>query len=138
MTVADIMTRKLVVVNLDTKVGELRELFQQHHFHHLLVVEGDLVVGVVSDRDLLKNVSPFVGSTFNERTQDVALLNRRVHQIMSRKPITTSPSTSLEEAARIMLDHDVTCLPIVDEQQHPVGIVSEKDLLRAFSQLPVP
>lgn len=132
MDVSDIMSRNLVSVSLDDRVNKVRELFLAYRFHHLLVVEHKKLLGVISDRDLLKNLSPFIGKVLAERTQDLALLDRRVHQIMTRKPVTVQPDTALENAVQVMLSHGVSCLPVVNELGHAIGIVTWKDLFRAL------
>ena len=55
------MSRKLVWVEPDDRVIRVRELFNEYRFHHLLVIDDRRLVGVISDRDLLKNLSPFIG-----------------------------------------------------------------------------
>lgn len=132
MDVSEIMTRKIFTIGMDDDIRRVKGLFEMHGFHHLLVVEDRMLVGVISDRDLLRNMSPFVDKIV-ERTQDLATLNRRVHQIMSRKPITIGPEDSVEEAAKVMLAHRVSCLPVVTDDGHPVGIVTWRDLLRGLS-----
>lgn len=136
MSVASIMTRKLVTVGMDDSVDTVRRLFDLHGFHHLLVVERGQLMGVISDRDLLKNLSPFIGSKM-ERVEDAHLLERRVHQIMHRQPITVTPDTDACDAARVMLDRKVSCLPVVHaESGKPVGILSWRDLLNAACPMP--
>ena len=63
----------------------------------LKVLEADIPIGVISDRDLLKALSPYIG-TATETSRDVATLNKRAHQIMSRKPITIGPQAGIEGA----------------------------------------
>ena len=77
MKVGDIMSRRIVAAGLDDSVEHLQELFKQPRFHHLLVTSGETLFGVISDRDLLNNLSPFLGNAFHERPRDRALLNRR-------------------------------------------------------------
>ena len=132
MLVSDVMTTKLVTVDMDTSVGQLKQLFEVHRFHHLIVVNHHQLVGVISDRDLLRHISPFVGHATTERPQDLSLLNRRAHQVMSRKPVALSRTASIQEAATMMLDQKISCIPIVDEHQIPIGVVCSKDLLRAL------
>lgn len=132
MDVKSIMSRKLVSVKLDDPVSKVRELFEDYRFHHLLVVEHRKLLGVISDRDLLKNLSPFIGKELAERTQDIALLDRRVHQIMTRKPVTVLPDMALENAVQVMVSHGVSCLPVIDENGRAVGIVTWKDMFRAL------
>lgn len=132
MDVQAIMSRKLVTVSPDDSVLKVRELFLTWRFHHLLVTERRQLVGVVSDRDLLKNLSPFLGKELAERSQDVALLDRKVHQIMTRRPVAAKPDMSIEEAAQRLVNQQVSCLPVVDEQNRAIGIVTWKDLFRAM------
>lgn len=134
LPLSQIMTRHLVTVSQDDFLKLVRELFDAHHFHHLLVIEGGKLVGVISDRDLLKNLSPFVGHSFSERSQDLATLNKRVHQVMTRHLVTVEPATPAKEAIHLMLQHGVSCLPVVDAHMKPVGIVSWRDLLRVLGE----
>jgi acetoin utilization protein AcuB len=127
-----IMSPQVVTVSMDDGLRVVRQLFEQHRFHHLLVVEGRRLVGVISDRDLLRHVSPFVGHDLAERTQDVATLNKRAHQIMTRTPISAGPDMTLQEAIGLILEHRISCLPVVDEESHPVGIVTWRDVLKTL------
>jgi len=129
---ADLMSSRLVTIGPDDSVAEVRRLFDEHGFHHILVVESHRLVGIVSDRDLLRNLSPFINK-LAERPQDLALLNRRVHQIMGRRPITVHPDATIDEAACFMQMHHVSCLPILDAAGRPVGIVTRTDLLRGLA-----
>lgn len=129
MRVKDIMQARAVTVELDDKLSTVREIFDRLHFHHLLVVEDGKLFGVVSDRDLLKALSPNLG-TLTETPRDTATLNKRVHQIMSRKPITLPPDASLYAAVEIFNHSGVSCIPIVDEVGRPVGILSWRDIIK--------
>jgi len=66
-----------------------------------------------------------------ETARDLATLNKRVHQIMSRHPITLRPHSSVAEAVNLLLAHRISCIPIVDDEFKPVGIVSWRDLLKS-------
>lgn len=135
MTVQSIMSTRLVTVEMDDKLKAVKEIFDRMKFHHLLVVDEGRLVGVVSDRDLLRALSPFIGSTF-EADRDVATLNRRVHQIMTRKPITLQPHAELADAAALFLAHDISCIPVVDTACRPLGILSWRDVLRSVAPPP--
>jgi acetoin utilization protein AcuB len=126
--VETIMTRRVVRVKMDDSLRDVRDIFERSGFHHLVVVDGRRVVGLVSDRDLLKNISPFVGK-MSEREQDAFTLLRRVHQIMTRKLVSCAPSATLAEAGRLMLDLKVSCLPVLDARGACVGILTMRDLL---------
>lgn len=128
MNVGDIMTRHVVTVSMDHTLGHVRELFDAMKFHHLIVTEMGKVVGVISDRDLLRSISPYVG-TINERNLDRWSLNRKVHQIMTRRLISCRPGDSLAHAGQLMMDHRVHCLPVLDDQGGCAGILTMRDLL---------
>lgn len=131
MRVQDIMTRDPVTAGMDDDLHRVKNLFDLYRFHHLLVLAGDRLVGVISDRDLLRATSPFIGRA-SERPQDVATLNRRVHQIMSRNLIVVGPEAAVEDAARLMLGKRVSCLPVVGEESRVLGIVTWRDQLRSL------
>jgi acetoin utilization protein AcuB len=131
MTIGDIMTQRVITVDIDDPLRKIREILLKVKFHHLMVVEDKKLVGIISDRDLLKSLSPFLG-TPSESPRDLAVLNKRAHQIMSRRPITALRSTRIEEAARLLLDRNISCLPVVSDDGSLEGIVTWKDLLRSF------
>ncbi|MCB9846007.1 MAG: CBS domain-containing protein [Phycisphaeraceae bacterium] len=128
MAVSSIMSRDVVTVSMDDSLRTVQRLFQEHAFHHLVVVEDGRVVGVISDRDLLKNVSPFMGK-MGEQSRDRATLDRRVHQIMSRRLVSVGEGTSLADASLQMLNHRVSCLPVLDANGACRGIVTWRDML---------
>jgi acetoin utilization protein AcuB len=132
MTVAELMTQEVQTVRMDTTLREIRSVFQQRSFHHLVVTEDDVPVGVISDRDVLKNLSPFLGHRMMERAQDKRTLDKRVHQIMSRQLVTIRPDATAEQAVEQMSLHGVSCLPVVDARDKLVGILTWKDLARSL------
>jgi acetoin utilization protein AcuB len=133
MVLSDIMTARIVTVEMDDRLEVVREIFETRKFHHLLVVDQHKKLsGVVSDRDLLKALSPYVGSAA-ETARDLATLNKRVHQIMSRHLITLRPQSEIAAAANLLLAHRISCIPIVDEHFIPVGIVSWRDVLKSLA-----
>jgi acetoin utilization protein AcuB len=132
MRMHDLMSSTLVTVELDDSLATVKEIFDSSNFHHLLVVEEGRLFGVVSDRDLLRAISPYVG-TMVETPRDLATLNKRVHQVMSRKPLTLRPEDVVSDAIRLFLERGISCLPIVVEDFKPVGIVTWRDVLRALA-----
>jgi acetoin utilization protein AcuB len=131
MTVETIMTKNIVTVALDDSLKTVKEIFDQAHFHHLLVVESERLLGVLSDRDLLKALSPNIG-TLIETHRDTATLNKKVHQIMTRRPISLAPHAEIYEAIAIFNTHKISCIPVVDDEQRPVGIITWRDILKAL------
>ena len=130
LIVNDIMTQPVETITMDDSVEYIRDVFEENKYHHL-VVKGDKgeCAGVISDRDLLKNISPFIGKP-GERTSDLSCLKRRAHQIMTRQLVAVRKNTSLRAAARVMLDHRISCLPVVDANKKCVGIVTLRDIVK--------
>jgi acetoin utilization protein AcuB len=131
MSVSEIMSIAPVTVSMDDPLSKVKELFDRHRFHHLLVAEAGQLVGIVSDRDLLKALSPHIGKA-SETARDLASLNKRVHQIMTRKPIVLAATASIHEAIEIFNKHAISCIPIIDPENRPLGIVSWRDILKTL------
>jgi acetoin utilization protein AcuB len=133
MSVKKIMSSPALTVKLDDELTVVDNIFSSTNFHHLLVVEKNKLFGVISDRDLLKALSPKIG-TASERLTDIATLHKRVHQVMSRKPICLQQNKSVHDAITLFLENNISCIPIVDSNNCPVGIVSWRDVLKAISK----
>jgi acetoin utilization protein AcuB len=132
MNVRSIMTARVVTVEMDDRLDVVKKIFDTLKFHHLLVVDDrKKLSGVVSDRDLLKALSPYVGSAA-ETARDIATLNKRVHQIMSRNPLTLHPEAQIADAVELLLKERISCIPIVDREFKPVGILSWRDVLKSL------
>jgi acetoin utilization protein AcuB len=126
-----LMTPRVVTVELDDPLETVKKIFDSVKFRHLLVVEAGKLCGVISDRDLLRALSPYIG-TPSETARDAATLKKRVHQIMTRKPVTLPPEATVGDAVRVFLEHRVSCIPVVDATFKPIGIVSWRDLLKTW------
>lgn len=128
-TVAQIMTRQVVTVTMDTEIAVIKNAFDRHKFHHVIVVDGRRAVGVISDRDLLRTISPFVGK-LAERKIDFLTMQKKAHQVMTRAIVSASPDDLVSDAACQMFKHHISCLPILDEHDECVGIITLNDVLR--------
>lgn len=127
------MARKVVTVELDDTLKTIKDIFDHARFHHLLVVESGKLFGVISDRDLLKALSPNIGSTF-ETSHDLATLNKKAHQIVTRKPVTIRPATKVIEAIELFNAHRISCLPVVDASNTPAGMLTWRDIFRYLGE----
>ena len=130
MLVREIMTTSVVSVHMDNTLKQIHKIFQKSKFHHLIVMERNQIMGVISDRDLLKNISPFIDSPMMERRQDRNTLARKAHQIMIRKPVTIGEHMPVSVAIEMMLYSRVSCLPVTGEDGELKGILTWRDLLR--------
>ncbi|MBT3881051.1 MAG: CBS domain-containing protein [Candidatus Scalindua sp.] len=126
--VSSIMTTEVVTIGLDDSLETIRKIFENSKFHHLLVHEKGKLVGVISDRDLLKRLCPWLGK-ISEKPHGRNTLEVKAHSIMSHNPITIFKDDSVEKTARLMLSHNVSCLPIISKVGGIEGIVTWKDIL---------
>jgi acetoin utilization protein AcuB len=131
VSIKQIMSKNVVTVEMDDSLKMVREIFNNTRFHHLLVVESGELFGVISDRDLLKALSPYIG-TVSENERDRVTLNKRVHQIMTRKPVVLEQDAEIFEAIEIFKNQNISCIPVVDDEYKPVGIISWRDILKAW------
>ena len=134
--VDEIMTREVVCIDMDTSIGDSMEVCEKKRIRHLPIVDDqNCLVGLVTDRDLRYSISPRIGS-ISENNSDRLSLKRPVHLIMVRAVFSTTPETSLSDAAELMLAHRIGCLPVVDQQRHVVGIATTSDFIRYVAQIP--
>lgn len=131
-TVEKIMTKHVVSVDMDDTLKDIREIFEHVRFHHILVMENNKLVGIISDRDLLKAVSPYA-NTSSERPRDAATLKKRAHQIMIRNPIAIAVDGGVLEAIRLFIDQKISCLPVLNKDGSVAGILTWRDVLKAIS-----
>ncbi len=131
MTVETIMSKNVVTVEMDDTLKTIKDIFEHTRFHHLLVVDPNKLFGIISDRDLLKALSPKLG-TVVETDNDRATLNKRAHQIMTRKPITLRTKSSIYDAIEIFNNNNISCIPVIDDDDKPVGIISWRDILKTI------
>lgn len=128
------MTTKVITIEMDDTLGQIQKIFEKHKFHHLLIVDDGELIGIISDRDVLKEISPHV-NTISEDSRARQTLKKKAHQIMSRKPITVEPDTLVDDAASIMLKKNISCLPVVSLSGNIDGILSWKDILKCLLML---
>ena len=130
LTVADWMTPDPVAVAPEAGLIEIRALFRRHRFHHVPVVADGRPVGVVSDRDVLAAVSPFL-DTPGETPRDVGTLARTAADLMATDLRVVALDAPLVEASRQMVEAEVSSLLVVDGDGALVGILTARDVLRA-------
>jgi acetoin utilization protein AcuB len=133
MKIESLMNKKLITLSMDAPLSKAKEIFERQNIHHLLITDDDgLLAGVMTDRDLYKNLSPSIG-TSQETHRDTALMQKKLHQIMARNLITSTAQQSLNEAVLLFYDNHISCLPVVDEQNKAIGIITWRDILKVLA-----
>jgi acetoin utilization protein AcuB len=122
LTAGDVMTRHVVTLSPHHSFADSVSLMSKHSFRHFLVVDtSGRVVGVVSDRDILR----VLARTSNWHSTSVS-------QFMSHDVISVKPNTKISLAVGKMLSKRINCLPVIDDGNNLCGIITSTDLLKAF------
>ena len=132
LKVDQIMSKKVVSISADDTLDVVREIMELAHVRHLPVVRRGALVGVVSQRDLLSaSLSTVMGLPAEEQIR--FLKGVKIAEVMSAPPLSISGEQTVQQAARLMAEHKIGCLPVVDGTTL-VGIVTETDVLGFFAQ----
>ena len=128
--ISHLMTRNVITVHHGDPISKVRALVREHGVHHIPVVNGDQIVGIITWSDILR-VS--FGDAFNtdERTVDATLDHTlTLEQVMKKDPVTLPETGTVREAAEILAKSDFHSLPIVSGTSKLVGMVTSTDLIR--------
>lgn len=131
MNVGHFMTKNVVTVTKDTRVTDAVDLMEKNQFHRLPVVENNQYIGIVTDKEIAEN-SPSNVTSLSIFEMNYLFDKMTVGEIMTRQEVTVQADTLLEEAAMLMKNKSVTVLPVLDDQQHIIGIITYKDVFKAL------
>jgi acetoin utilization protein AcuB len=133
MLVRDRMTPDPVTITTETSLKEALDLVRSKPFRHLPVMdEDDKLVGIVTEKSLVY-ASPTPTTTLSVFEVDYILARTKVGQVIQGLVITVPPDLPVEEAARVMIDQRIGCLPVVEDEQL-LGIISDTDIFRVFAE----
>jgi len=135
MVVEEIMTQSPVTIRAGATIREAMHTLFEMDVRHLPVVEGDDLVGIISDRDVRAYLAPALLEL--ERPSEIAAQQKRpVSSIMQSDVLSVTPQTEIEEVIDLMLEQKIGAVPVVRAgSQELVGIVSYVDVLRAARDL---
>jgi CBS domain-containing protein len=132
--VSDVMRQEFVSLKSTDRLDFADDIMKLGRIRHMPVLDGEKLVGIVSQRDLLA-ASLSRALDFEPEHRRTFLRSVEVAEVMTRSVVSVSPDTPLSEVARLMIRHKVGCIPVVGESGAPLGIVTETDMLRAAYEL---
>jgi len=119
MLVSQIMSQKIVTISPDKRVGQALKLMQKHQIRHVPVMVRNRMVGWITSRDLREVL---LASMLEEI---------KVGDVMVQAPISVTPDTEVDEAARLIHEHKIGGMPVMEGDQL-VGVITMLDLISAF------
>ena len=129
MKVLDAMTANPVTVAPSETIRHADGLMDENNFRQLPVVNGRELVGIITDRDIRSFLS---GSRYSSLEERDKAMNSKIADVMTTQPITVAPNDDLSDAVEILLTEKIGAIPVVDDIEGLVGILSYVDVLRCF------
>jgi CBS domain-containing protein len=128
----DIMQRNVVTIAAGEVLSTAEDIMTLGGVRHMPVVRAGELVGVVSDRDLLAvSLSNAISLGSNERRAFLSAVG--ITDVMSSPPVAITADALVEQAAEVMAERKIGCLPVLDDDKRLVGLVTKTDLLRHFA-----
>jgi len=129
LKVVEVMTKNPLSMTPEETVGQADQLMSENKIRQLPVVEGAALRGIITDRDIRSFLS---GSLLLDPDARERAFNTPVRELMTTEPLTLSPDDELPEAVELLIDEKIGGIPVVDEAEGLVGIVTYVDILRCF------
>ncbi|HEY7166212.1 MAG TPA: CBS domain-containing protein [Candidatus Binatia bacterium] len=126
--VVDIMTKTPITVTLGDTIGQADEIMAENRIRQLPVVRGRELLGIITDRD----IRSFLSGSSSELATRERVLNTSVGDIMTTDPITLAPDDDLEDAVELLIEEKIGGIPVVDDTEGLIGIITYVDALRCF------
>jgi acetoin utilization protein AcuB len=131
------MTKQVVTIGPNADITEARDLMVRYRFRHLPVIrEDNTLIGIVTDRDIRSAMpSKYLQVDFWEMEELGEVSGITTQEIMTKDPVTLSAASTIQDALLLIQRARVGAFPVVDDNRKVVGIISDRDLLRAFVNL---
>jgi acetoin utilization protein AcuB len=127
--IVDVMTKEPLTLSPTETVGQADELMNQNKFRQIPIVFNKELVGIVTDRDVRSFLS---GSLLADARDRERALNTAIREIMTPEPVTVTPDDDLQDALELLIEEKMGGIPVVDDNEGLVGIVTYVDMLRCF------
>ncbi len=131
MLVKEWMAAEPIVIDENTSIMKATQLMKEHNIRRIPVVKNDILVGIVSDRDI-KEAAPSKATSLDVHELYYLLSEIKVKDIMTRDPITLKEEDSVEKAAVIMLENTISGLPVVNDDGKVVGMITQTDIFKVM------
>ena len=132
--ISKVMSTDLTTVHDSQPVSTLRTIFEEDKIHHVPVVSGEKLIGIVSSTDFMRVSFGEFGNQDGKGLDSILDHTYKMHDLMNRSPVTVSNDATIRDAARLLGSHKFHALPVVDGEKL-VGIVTSTDLIQYLAEL---
>jgi CBS domain-containing protein len=130
MLVKDIMKTDVITLQYDAKLGFADEIMALERIRHLPVVRDGVLIGIISERDLFKSSLTSIITSLKENRKFLNSID--IKEVMVENLVTVSPNCTIDDAAQLLLEKKIGCLPVVDGDMKLLGLVTETDFLQYY------
>ena len=134
MLVKNWMSKEVITVNADDSMQNAIYILQEQNIKMLPVMENEKIVGIITDRDL-KKASPSDATTLDMHELLFLISKIKVRDLMKEPIYTARPDDTVEEAAALILEEKISGLPVLDENDRLVGMITRSDIFRVLISL---
>ncbi|MBU0728470.1 MAG: CBS and ACT domain-containing protein [Proteobacteria bacterium] len=134
MLIRDWMTKDVLTVDENTSLMRATRIMKENTIRRVPVVSHGRLIGILTDRDV-KDASPSKTTSLDIHELYYLLSEMKVKDVMTPDPLTLHGNESLEKAALVMMESKISGIPVVDDSDHLIGLLSETDILKGFVKI---
>jgi acetoin utilization protein AcuB len=134
MLVKNWMSKPAITIDANASMNDAIKLLKNHNIKMLPVMEKGKLVGIVTDRDL-KRASASDATSLEIHELLYLISKIKIKEIMTKKPITVPEDYTVEETAEILLKHNISGVPVIDQYRDVVGTITQNDIFRILISL---
>ena len=134
MLVKNWMSKEVKTINVNNSMVDATRKLKEHHISMLPVMKKDKLVGIVTDRDL-KRASASDATTLEVHELLYVLSNIKVKELMTKDPVTVPPDFTIGETAELLLEKEISGVPVLNQKGEVVGVITKADIFRALISL---
>lgn len=131
--VKDIMSTKLITLHPKDKMERVKEIFDQYRIHHIPIIIGNDIIGIISKSDYLR-IQGIAKNSYDEFIREKVLKTMPVENYMHSEIIVCDPETPLQNIINLFLENEIRCIPVV-KNESLLGLITPMDLLKYLKQL---
>ncbi len=132
--ISKIMSTDLTTVHDSQPVSSLRKIFEENTIHHVPVVSGEELIGIVSSTDFMRVSFGEFGNQDGKGLDSILDHTYKMHDLMNKSPVTVPNTATIRDAARLLGQHSFHALPVVDGPKL-VGLITSTDLIQYLAEL---